>query len=153
MYWVTSSSQETQNIGGLIAGLAQKGDVITLSGDLGMGKTTFARGFIQSLVPNVGNVTSPSFALMNLYEATLADGTTCPLWHVDLYRMESPEDLRNIGLEDAWDNAVVLIEWADIAQNILPQNRLHVEIRATEAMDTREIIANGSAQWMAKFGE
>lgn len=151
MQWVTTSPQETQTIGGLIAGLARKGDVLTLSGDLGMGKTTFARGFIRALAPDAGAVTSPTFALMNVYEAHLADGTTCPLWHVDLYRLESPDDLRNIGLEDAWDRAIVLIEWADIANSILPDKRLSIEIKATEAMDTREIIASGSMDWMDRL--
>ncbi len=151
MKWVTSSPHETQNIGGLIAGLAQKGDVITLGGDLGMGKTTFARGIIHALVPNLSSVSSPSFALMNIYEAQLPNDSTCPLWHVDLYRLKSPEEVWGIGLEDAWDNAIVIIEWADIAKDWLPKNRLDIDIKATDAIDTREINASGSVSWMCRL--
>jgi tRNA threonylcarbamoyladenosine biosynthesis protein TsaE len=110
-----------------------------------MGKTTFARGFVQALVPGLSNVTSPSFTLVNVYEAVLADGTKCPLWHVDLYRLKDASELPQLALEDAFDTAILLVEWPDMADSILPQERLRLEFRATDAFDTREIVATGGA--------
>ena len=88
------------------------GDVVTLAGDLGAGKTTFAQFLIQSLSRAPVEVTSPTFTLLQTYPVTLADGVACELYHYDLYRIEHPSALIELGLEEAVSQ-VALIEWPE----------------------------------------
>ena len=98
----------TAAFGAQLAGLARAGDVITLSGPLGVGKTALARGFIAALGHH-GEVPSPSFALVQPYE-----DLDPRVWHVDLYRIEDPSELGELGLDSAAD-AVLLVEWPERA--------------------------------------
>ncbi len=88
------------------------GDVVTLAGDLGAGKTTFAQFLIQSLSDGHVEVTSPTFTLLQTYPVTLTDGAACELYHYDLYRIEHPAQLVELGLEEAVAG-VALIEWPE----------------------------------------
>ena len=103
----------TQRLGALLADGLSAGDVISLSGPLGAGKSALARAIIEAANPNEIDIPSPTFTLVQTYE--LADGT--PLWHLDLYRIESPEDAMQLGLDDAFIDAVCLIEWPDRLKN------------------------------------
>lgn len=105
---ILRSAEETAALGAVIARLARPGDVIALSGPLGVGKTVFARGFISAL-GHEGDVPSPSFALVQPYE-----DLELPVWHVDLYRIEGPDELDELGL-DAATHAVLLVEWPERA--------------------------------------
>ena len=96
----------TAAFGAQLAGLARAGDVIALSGPLGVGKTALARGFIAALGHH-GEVPSPSFALVQPYE-----DLDPRVWHVDLYRIEDPSELDELGLDSAAD-AVLLVEWPE----------------------------------------
>ncbi|HEX6740826.1 MAG TPA: tRNA (adenosine(37)-N6)-threonylcarbamoyltransferase complex ATPase subunit type 1 TsaE [Sphingomicrobium sp.] len=98
----------TAAVGAELAGLARAGDVITLSGPLGVGKTAFARGLIAAL-GHRGEVPSPSFALVQPYE-----DLNPRVWHVDLYRIEDPSEIEELGLDSAAD-AVLLVEWPERA--------------------------------------
>ena len=98
----------TAAFGAQLAGLARPGDVITLSGPLGVGKTALARGFIAALGHH-GEVPSPSFALVQPYE-----NLDPRVWHVDLYRIEEVSELGELGLDSAAD-AVLLVEWPERA--------------------------------------
>jgi len=98
----------TAAFGAQLAGLARAGDVITLSGPLGVGKTALARGFIAAL-GHRGEVPSPSFALVQPYE-----DVDPRVWHVDLYRIEDQSELDELGLDSAAD-AVLLVEWPERA--------------------------------------
>ena len=98
----------TARLGRTLAGLARPGDVITLSGPLGVGKTALARGFIGAL-GHTGEVPSPSFAIVQPY-----DELDPPVWHVDLYRIEDPSEIEELGLDSAAD-AVLLVEWPERA--------------------------------------
>jgi tRNA threonylcarbamoyladenosine biosynthesis protein TsaE len=94
----------TAKLGARLAAIARSGDVITLSGPLGVGKTALARGFIEALGYE-GHVPSPSFSLVQTY------GELEPrVWHVDLYRIEQPSEIEELGL-DAADEGVLLVEW------------------------------------------
>ena len=88
------------------------GDVVTLAGDLGAGKTSFAQFLIQSLSASEVEVTSPTFTLLHTYPVTLADGAACELHHYDLYRIEHPSALIELGIDEAVSQ-VVLIEWPE----------------------------------------
>jgi len=98
----------TAAFGELLAVNARPGDVITLSGPLGVGKTALARGFIAAL-GHQGEVPSPSFAIVQPYE-----DLDPPVWHVDLYRIENPAEIEELGL-DAASDAVLLVEWPERA--------------------------------------
>jgi tRNA threonylcarbamoyladenosine biosynthesis protein TsaE len=96
----------TAQLGARLAKVARRGDVITLSGPLGVGKTALARGFLTAL-GHGGEVPSPSFAIVQPYEELEP-----PVWHVDLYRIEDPSEIEELGLESAAD-AVLLVEWPE----------------------------------------
>jgi tRNA threonylcarbamoyladenosine biosynthesis protein TsaE len=96
----------TARLGARLAALARAGDVITLSGPLGVGKTALARGFIAAL-GHQRDVPSPSFAIVQPYEELAP-----PVWHVDLYRIDRQAELAELGLDAAVD-AVLLVEWPE----------------------------------------
>jgi tRNA threonylcarbamoyladenosine biosynthesis protein TsaE len=105
---ILEDEQATSDFGVRLATAARAGDVITLSGPLGVGKTALARSFIAAL-GHEGDVPSPSFAIVQPYE-----DLEPPVWHVDLYRIESPSELAELGLDSASD-AVLLVEWPERA--------------------------------------
>lgn len=107
-----SSLHDTQKFAQSLALRLHCGDVVTLAGDLGAGKTTFAQFLIHALSPTAVEVTSPTFTLLQTYPITLADGAVCELYHYDLYRIEYPSALVELGLEDALSH-VALIEWPE----------------------------------------
>ncbi len=108
-----------------IAALVGAGDLVTLSGGLGAGKTAFARALIHILTgdPNL-EVPSPAFTLMQIYE-----GPDFPIVHADFYRIEKPQELIEVGFEEASEGALVLVEWPERAGDFLSGNRLDVELR------------------------
>ena len=105
---ILKSEAETAALGAQIAAAVRGGDVITLSGPLGVGKTALARALIASL-GHGGEVPSPSFAIVQPYEAL-----DPPVWHVDLYRIEEPGEMEELGLDSAAD-ALLLVEWPERA--------------------------------------
>lgn len=107
-----------------IASALEPGDLLTLSGDLGAGKTTFARALIRFLAGDQTiEVPSPTFTLMQTYELP-----RFPLVHVDLYRLESPHELAELGFDDLPKGAVVVMEWPDRAAGMLPADRLDIAL-------------------------
>jgi tRNA threonylcarbamoyladenosine biosynthesis protein TsaE len=105
---ILEDEQATARAGADLAARVRAGDVITLSGPLGVGKTALARGFLAAL-GHPGEVPSPSFAIVQPY-----DDVDPPVWHVDLYRIEQPSELEELGLDSAAE-AVLLIEWPERA--------------------------------------
>lgn len=104
-----ADTQATQQLGAALARMLQSGDVVALSGPLGAGKTTFARGVLEGLGLE-GEAPSPSFSLVIAYDPP---DVRLPLWHVDLYRIEESEALEELGLADARHHAALLIEWPE----------------------------------------
>jgi len=112
------STEATQRLAIQIGRVLQPGDTLLLTGQLGAGKTFFARSLIQSRLAALGlweDVPSPSFTLVQTYE--LGSDT---LWHVDLYRLSSPDDAIELGLDDAVETAICLIEWPDRLGDLRP---------------------------------
>ncbi|KJR49132.1 TsaE protein, required for threonylcarbamoyladenosine t(6)A37 formation in tRNA [Desulfosporosinus sp. I2] len=113
------------------------GDVVALSGDLGAGKTAFAQGVGESLGVK-GSMTSPTFTFQQEYIGRILNSgmgietqteTEIRLIHMDLYRLQRPEEVEVIGVEDAFvEDAVCLIEWPEIAEDLLPESRLDIQI-------------------------
>ena len=112
----------TLALGAALAVDLQPGDVVCLSGDLGAGKTTLARGLIQSRLGDV-EVPSPTYTLVQTY-----DWGEHELWHCDLYRLDQPRDAYELGLIDAMDTCIILIEWADRLGDLLPADAKHIHI-------------------------
>jgi tRNA threonylcarbamoyladenosine biosynthesis protein TsaE len=126
-----SDLQATQRFGGLLARQLKAGDVIALSGALGTGKSALARAIIQAVDAAEDDVPSPTFTLVQHY--ALADGT--PLWHLDLYRIDAPQEAMALGLDDAFIDAVCLIEWPDRLKKLLPKTNLSIHLYAEERWD------------------
>src|SRR6202140_329668 len=107
-----------------IAATLEPGDLVTLSGDLGAGKTTFARALIRHLAGDTTvEVPSPTFTLMQAY-----DLPRFTLLHADLYRLSGPAELAELGFEEVADRAVTLLEWPDRAAVFLPADRLDIAL-------------------------
>ena len=104
-----ADAEATEALGRLLAGMLRAGDVIALSGELGAGKTTLARGILAAL-GLAGEAPSPSFSLVISYAPP---DVRLPLWHVDLYRIEEADELDELGLDDARGDTALLIEWPE----------------------------------------
>jgi tRNA threonylcarbamoyladenosine biosynthesis protein TsaE len=121
---VLQDERATQALAARLAAIARVPDVILLSGDLGAGKTAFARAFIRawSADPDT-EVPSPTFTLVQPYET--ARGS---VWHFDLYRLGDPDELWELGIEQAFAEAICLIEWPDRLGSWVPANRLEIAL-------------------------
>lgn len=124
----TLSDQETINLGRKLGSVLEEGDVIAMAGELGSGKTWFAKGVGSGLgVPEESVITSPSFALVNEYKGR------CPFLHMDIYRLEEVSDFLSAGLDEYfYGNGVVVVEWADRWPSILPEWRLEVKFEIVD---------------------
>ena len=119
----SKSPEDTFQIGMRLGKLAEAGDVYTLTGDLGVGKTVFTKGFAKGLGIEE-SVNSPTFTILQIYE----DGRL-PLYHFDVYRIGSVEEMEETGFEEyIMEDGVSLIEWADLIEEILPRKRTRVLI-------------------------
>ncbi|SFP62728.1 tRNA (adenosine(37)-N6)-threonylcarbamoyltransferase complex ATPase subunit type 1 TsaE [Sphingomonas rubra] len=101
----------TEAVGARLAGIVRPGDVITLSGPLGAGKTSVARGLLAAL-GLAGEAPSPSFAIVQPYDLP---EVRLPVWHVDLYRLDDPDEVDELGLEDERGDGLLLVEWPERA--------------------------------------
>jgi tRNA threonylcarbamoyladenosine biosynthesis protein TsaE len=123
---VARSVQETEAIGKRLGAALSPGDIVLLRGDLGSGKTSFTGGLVQAFGIPREAVSSPTFAIMNRYEGTL------PVFHFDLYRLKTAAEARDAGLEDIAGTAgITLIEWPDVAMQLLYPPFWEVELRHT----------------------
>ena len=118
-----SDDASTTRFGSLMARLVRAGDTLLLSGPIGAGKTHFARALIQARLARAEDVPSPSFTLVQTYAA---DGTD--IWHADLYRLSHPDEVLELGLEDAFATAICLIEWPDRLGRSTPSNALRISL-------------------------
>ena len=140
MEYISNSTQETETLGERLAARLRPGDVIAYTGDLGAGKTAFTRGLARGLGV-AGRVTSPTFTIVNEYE-----GGRLPLFHFDLYRMDSPEELFDIGWEDYLArNGVCAVEWSENVDEALDGDTIRVDISRGEDDNTRIITIEGVA--------
>jgi tRNA threonylcarbamoyladenosine biosynthesis protein TsaE len=134
-----ADAQATENFGRLLGTLAADGDVYCLSGDLGAGKTLMSKGVCHSVGVEEADVVSPTFALMNIY-----NGKVMEVRHFDLYRLDSPEELTDIGFyEYVGGEGVSLIEWGDLFQSELPPEYLQVNLTIVPEGRMVELIPFG----------
>lgn len=119
---ISNSEAETAEIGRKLAQQAKKGDVFALFGTLGMGKSVLSRAFIQELT-QAEEVPSPTFTLVQAYDAE-----NFTIYHFDLYRLKNPEEIFELGMEEALADGVCLIEWPEKMGGYLPKKSIKVEI-------------------------
>jgi tRNA threonylcarbamoyladenosine biosynthesis protein TsaE len=147
---VTTSPEETRILGASLAPMLLPGDVISLSGDLGAGKTVFVQG-LASAMGVAGRVTSPSYTIVHQYAGRF------PIVHVDVYRLNSFQEVLDLGFEELLDpEAVMLVEWGEAVAPLLPRRHLEVEIRRLDADDLGAerrvlIFRPRGEEWMRKL--
>ncbi|MBR4015553.1 MAG: tRNA (adenosine(37)-N6)-threonylcarbamoyltransferase complex ATPase subunit type 1 TsaE [Anaerotignum sp.] len=133
---------ETEAFGEKLGQAAQPGQIYCLSGDLGVGKTVFTKGFAKGLgVTEV--VTSPTFTILNEYPGRL------PLYHFDVYRISDEEEMDDTGYEDYfYGQGVCLVEWAELIENLIPQNAIWITVEKdyTKSEDYRRITLRQGAE-------
>ena len=139
MQFISHSAEQTTTLGRQLAKLLQPGDVLCLSGDLGAGKTLLVQGITAGLAL-ADQATSPTFTILNVY-----DGPT-PVYHFDLYRLEWPWQLDDIGFAEFTDtDGIAIIEWPDKFPDHMPREALRIEItKADENVRLFSITAHGS---------
>jgi tRNA threonylcarbamoyladenosine biosynthesis protein TsaE len=136
----------TEALGAALADLLRPGDAVALSGQLGAGKTTFARGTLAAL-GLAGEVPSPSFSLVIAYSPP---EVRLPLWHIDLYRIEEAEEIEELGLEDARADAALLIEWPERMGDRLWPDALRLTLEP-EPTGGRRLTWAVPAAWEARW--
>jgi len=143
-----SCEAATAALAAALARLARGGDMIALRGELGAGKTSFARGFIRALGNGDEEVPSPTFTLVEFYEAP----TGAPaIWHFDLYRLEKAEDVYELGWEEALAGAIVLIEWPERLGRLLPRERLDIRLSPGSSAERRQARLDPSPAWRERL--
>ena len=128
-----------------ISALAEIGDVIGLKGDLGAGKTTFARAFIGAR-GGTEEVPSPTFTLVQIYELGPA-----AIWHFDLYRLRSPDEAWELGIEDAFSEGISLIEWPERLGPLLPSYRLEITFLFADRPEARRAVIAAGGDWQDRL--
>lgn len=136
----------TQELAANLARVCKPGDVIALCGDLGAGKTEFARAFIRALTDADEDVPSPTFTLVQTYETESVE-----IWHFDLYRLEHAEEAFELGIEDAFQDAISLIEWPERLGPYLPRNRLDLRLKRSKGKNHRTAELTPHADWSERL--
>jgi tRNA threonylcarbamoyladenosine biosynthesis protein TsaE len=135
----------TEAIGARLATALRVGDVVALFGSLGAGKTSLARGVLRGLGFH-GDVASPTFPIVQVYEPP---ALRLPVWHVDLYRIERPDELAELGLDDARHDGVLLIEWPERLPTLWP-DALRLTLAPGPA-GGRSLTAHAPAAWEPRW--
>ena len=141
-----SDESATADLARRVAGLARPGDVVALTGDLGSGKTFFARAFIGE-----AEVPSPTFTLVQIYDRPAG----CPgarIWHFDLYRLEQANEAIELDIEDAFAEGISLIEWPERLGVLLPAERLDVALDFLADPRARRATLTGRGRWAGLLG-
>ena len=150
LHLTSHAPEDTAAIAARLGAGLGAGDVVLLSGPVGAGKSLFARALIQARLAELGrfeDVPSPSFTLVQTYD--LDDVT---LWHADLYRLGDPQDYVELGLDEAFEDAICVIEWADRLGPLTPPGALHLTLTPGEGADTRHLMFHSrNADWRARI--
>jgi tRNA threonylcarbamoyladenosine biosynthesis protein TsaE len=142
----TRSAEETRDVGAAVAGLLLPGDVVSLTGDLGAGKTCLVQGAARALGVDE-TVASPTFVLVREYRGNL------PVYHLDVFRLDRLQEVIDLGFEDFLDpSGVVFIEWGDAVEALLPDSFLEVRLTSSEDQGVRTVAvtARGRA-WASRW--
>lgn len=136
----------TAALGRRLALLARPGDIVALQGPLGSGKSVLARAFVRALAGEETDVPSPTFTLVQTYPCAV--GT---VWHFDLYRLERAEEALELGIDEAFHDAISLIEWPERLGARLPARRLLVRLSVEADGDSRRAEIEGGREWAGRL--
>jgi tRNA threonylcarbamoyladenosine biosynthesis protein TsaE len=136
---------ETARLGAALARHFAQGDVIALKGDLGSGKTTLSRAILAAL-GHRGEVPSPTFTLVQIYDLALYR-----VFHIDAYRLKRASEIWELGFEDALAGGVTLLEWPERVAEVLPEDRLQVELSMGGNPDERRAVLHAFGSWRDRF--
>lgn len=132
----SNSEQETVDIASQYAQTLQDGDIVCLNGTLGAGKSVFARSIIRTLCGDPDLIVpSPTFTLVQMYETP-----AFPIWHFDLYRLKDPEEIYEIGWDEALSDGVLLIEWSEKLEYLKPKKSHRIDVETLDTTIQRRII-------------
>ena len=134
---ITNTPEETKNFAYKLASKLKGNEILSFYGDLGVGKTTFIRG-LASFFGLENLVSSPTFSLVNEYQ-----NANAKIYHFDMYRIHSFEDLESTGFFDYLDNGIFLIEWSENIEEHLPKNAIKIKIEKINSEDGRIITIEG----------
>jgi len=137
---LSHSSDETCRLAQALADTLCFGDTILLEGDVGAGKTHFARCLIQTLLDVPEDVPSPTYTLVQTYPAR-----PCSIWHADLYRLSDVQEIEELGLTEAFDEAICLVEWPDRLGDLTPRDALTIRLAPGKDDQARRITLHWSA--------
>lgn len=143
---VLQSLAATRQFSHALAPLLRQGDILALEGGLGAGKTEMCRAIIHALGYEE-DVPSPTFNLVQTYEPVPDDQTTPSVWHMDMYRLESPEEAFELGIDEAFDTALSLIEWPSKLGPYLPPGHLLLKLEISDEKGMRKLTLEGNAHW------
>jgi tRNA threonylcarbamoyladenosine biosynthesis protein TsaE len=132
-------ADSTARLGAAIARALQAGEAVCLSGPLGAGKSTLARGLVRALTQPDEDVPSPTFTLVQFYE-----GPQFPVAHFDLYRLTRAEEAYELGLDEALEDGAAVIEWPQRLEGRLPADRLDIEIVMVDEARRARIVPHGA---------
>ena len=141
-----ATAGDTRSIGEGLASLLVARDAIALTGELGAGKTTFAQGLARGL-GFAGHVQSPTFTLVREYRSG-----RLPIVHADVYRLDRVQDVVDLDLEESAEDGVLLVEWGDVVEALLPAGHLVVELTVLEPGDERSVrVASEGDTWLPRW--
>ncbi|MEM8536525.1 MAG: tRNA (adenosine(37)-N6)-threonylcarbamoyltransferase complex ATPase subunit type 1 TsaE [Pseudomonadota bacterium] len=135
---------DTLRVAQAMARIVRPGDTLLLSGAIGAGKSAFARGLIRARLGRAEDVPSPTFTLVQTYDAPDGD-----IWHCDLYRLTHPDEALELGLEEAFETAICLIEWPDRLGDAAPPDALDLTFQAGDA--AHHMTIRGPAAWATRL--
>ena len=142
---VLKGLKETEEFRQKLGSLLEGGDLLSLTGDLGAGKTTLTKSIGIGLEIS-DYITSPTFTLINEYKGRVW------LYHFDVYRLEGEEDLLDLGYEDYfYSDGVTIVEWGDKIEDILPENRININIKKGKKLDERIVTLSGKGKRYEKI--
>lgn len=137
--------QDTVRFAAQVSEILRPGDTILLSGDIGAGKSAFSRAVIRTKAGAEIEVPSPTFTLVQTYDVAGIE-----IWHCDLYRLTHPDEAFELGLDEAFETAICLIEWPDRLGDLAPQNALKLHFYALE--NGHSVTLTPNADWTARLG-
>jgi tRNA threonylcarbamoyladenosine biosynthesis protein TsaE len=141
-----ASEEETNLLGQWFAAHLGTGDVLLLQGPIGAGKSHLARALIRARLGRMEDVPSPTFTLVQTYQADVE------IWHADLYRLSHPDEVLELGLDEAFSTAICLIEWPDRLGSLAPETALRFEL-SSEAEGRRATLTGLNADLITRFAK
>ena len=144
MKLILNNLKDTQKFGKKLAQISKPDDIFCLKGNLGSGKTTIARAFIKHFNKN-NKIISPTYPMLITYEYK-----NNIIWHYDMYRLNNPSDVWNLSLEEALNNGIILIEWPEIIEYLLPKKKIDIIIKDIKE-DKRSIEIKGRIELLKEF--